>query len=89
MDRLVAAMKSALGKLTGSGGGGAAQAASSSADEADKPINTFEEAAAFIKACGDRFSNEQKLAAYGLYKQATAGDVSTARPSAFLVAWWR
>ncbi|KAH8043483.1 hypothetical protein JL722_15192 [Aureococcus anophagefferens] len=44
---------------------------------------TFEEAVLDIKGCARPLRTEEQLEVYGLYKQATAGDVSGARPSRF------
>ena len=44
---------------------------------------TFEEAVLDIKSCARPLRTEEQLEVYGLYKQATAGDVSGARPSRF------
>jgi diazepam-binding inhibitor (GABA receptor modulating acyl-CoA-binding protein) len=45
----------------------------------------FEEAAAFIHKCGEekktnKFSDEEKLKLYSLYKQGSIGNVNTDRP---------
>jgi len=41
---------------------------------------TFEEAAASVKAFTKRPTDEEMLEIYGLYKQATVGDNTTAQP---------
>lgn len=41
---------------------------------------TFEEAAEAVKKLSSKPSNEDMLYLYGLYKQATVGDVNTERP---------
>merc|ERR1711934_1080883 len=48
-------------------------------------FETFEEATAFVTTWenGKKASNEEKLAAYSLFKQATVGDVNTSRPGMF------
>ncbi|CAL5050490.1 unnamed protein product [Urochloa decumbens] len=43
----------------------------------------FEEYAEKAKTLPDSTTNENKLILYGLYKQATVGDVNTARPGFF------
>ncbi|KAJ8603296.1 hypothetical protein CTAYLR_006970 [Chrysophaeum taylorii] len=43
----------------------------------------FQEKLAFVKTWstgGKKTTNEEKLTCYGLFKQATVGDVNTARP---------
>merc|ERR1712166_1276506 len=46
------------------------------------PFTTFEECVKFVQEwdAGKGTSNDDKLEAYGLYKQATVGDVNTDRP---------
>merc|ERR1712195_423599 len=46
------------------------------------PFTTFEECVKFVLEwdAGKGTSNDEKLEAYGLYKQATVGDVNTDRP---------
>merc|ERR1712195_85071 len=46
------------------------------------PFTTFEECVKFVQEwdAGKGTSNDEKLEAYGLYKQATVGDVNTDRP---------
>ncbi|BAF12450.2 Os03g0576600 [Oryza sativa Japonica Group] len=43
----------------------------------------FEEYAEKVKTLPESTSNEDKLILYGLYKQATVGDVNTSRPGIF------
>ena len=43
----------------------------------------FEEHAAKAKKLPDNTSNENKLILYGLFKQATVGEVNTSRPGIF------
>ncbi|KAI3426902.1 hypothetical protein D9Q98_006846 [Chlorella vulgaris] len=43
----------------------------------------FDAAAEEAKALPDATSNDDKLQLYGLFKQASVGDVSTARPGMF------
>ncbi|PRQ19120.1 putative FERM/acyl-CoA-binding protein, 3-helical bundle [Rosa chinensis] len=43
----------------------------------------FEEHAEKAKTLPETTTNESKLILYGLYKQATVGDVNTARPGMF------
>ncbi|CAI9095069.1 OLC1v1030929C4 [Oldenlandia corymbosa var. corymbosa] len=43
----------------------------------------FEEYAEKAKTLPENTSNENKLILYGLYKQATVGDVNTSRPGIF------
>ena len=43
----------------------------------------FDDAAVRVKTLNSRPSNEHLLALYSLYKQATTGDVSGKKPSAF------
>ena len=46
--------------------------------------STFEKCANDIMPKNvDKTNNDQKLALYGLYKQATVGDVNTSRPGMF------
>ena len=44
---------------------------------------SFEQAAEDIKIHGKNLSNENMLKLYGLYKQATVGDVNIDRPGMF------
>ena len=51
------------------------------ATKKEKPLGEqFREAAARVEKLSARPSNEQLLELYGLYKQATDGDVSGSRP---------
>lgn len=43
----------------------------------------FEQAAGDIKTHGKNLSNENMLKLYGLYKQATVGDINIAQPGMF------
>lgn len=47
-----------------------------------QPAVTFEQAAQGMKS-GPKLSNEQQLALYGWYKQATEGDNTKSQPSRF------
>ncbi|CAN6179686.1 unnamed protein product [Urochloa humidicola] len=46
-------------------------------------LQEFEEYAEKAKTLPDSTTNENKLILYGLYKQATVGDVNTGRPGIF------
>ena len=45
--------------------------------------NTLEEAVAITKKFTEKPSNEDLLKLYGLYKQATEGDIESERPGGF------
>ncbi len=47
----------------------------------ESPADKFKAAKAHVETLAKRPSNEQLLDLYGLYKQATEGDVSGSRPS--------
>lgn len=44
-------------------------------------MGDFEEISEFLKTHMERFTNDQKLFMYGLYKQATVGDCNINRPT--------
>ncbi len=44
----------------------------------------FKEISEFLRTHMERFTNEQKLFMYGLYKQATVGDCNIIRPKDML-----
>merc|ERR1711907_334817 len=52
---------------------------------AEAPFSTFEECTQFVQGweTGKKSNNDEKLRAYGLYKQATVGDVNIDRPGMF------
>ncbi|REG91451.1 acyl-CoA-binding protein [Algoriphagus antarcticus] len=47
------------------------------------PTQTLEDAFALTKKFTEKPSNEELLKLYGLYKQATEGDIDTERPGGF------
>ena len=47
----------------------------------------FEKAAEDAKSLPDKTSNDDKLILYGLYKQATVGDINTCESSDLLQQW--
>lgn len=47
------------------------------------PQEDFDVAAEEAKTLPDSINNDDKLALYGLFKQATIGDVNTSRPGIF------
>jgi diazepam-binding inhibitor (GABA receptor modulating acyl-CoA-binding protein) len=54
------------------------------ATKKEKPLSEkFKEAVARVEKLSKRPSNEQLLELYGLYKQATEGDVTGSRPGLF------
>eukprot|EP01092_Planopodium_desertum_P002601 TRINITY_DN141497_c0_g1_i1.p1 TRINITY_DN141497_c0_g1~~TRINITY_DN141497_c0_g1_i1.p1 ORF type:complete len:102 (-),score=22.73 TRINITY_DN141497_c0_g1_i1:82-345(-) len=46
-------------------------------------MSAFETAAEEVKKLAAKPTNEEMLSVYGLYKQATVGDVNTERPGMF------
>ena len=46
-------------------------------------MSAFETAAAEVKNLASKPSDDEMLKIYGLYKQATVGDVNTSRPGMF------